>query len=500
MNESGIHGLIGDHMVLQRDMPLTLRGVAPAASAIAVNMAGREASGVAGIDGKWRVTLPPLDAGGPHELTITIGDAARTFTDILIGDVWLCGGQSNMVFALNAALDAEAEIAAADHPALRVATIAPRPRLHPADDVAAPWQVCTPDVAGAFSAVGYFFARHVMKSQHVPVGLIVAANGHTPCETWMSREALESQPDFAPLLENLDNLIAQSPGCLDDLKPWRDKYKAASKAHNQHFNPWYPEALAARAEGRPIPPMPVPPQGIGNPQNPTMLYNGMIAPLEGFPIRGMLWYQGETNAIFGTGPIYDKLLAALADSYRYAWAQGNFPFIYVQIANHDDVQCDPADELWPQVRESQRRALRDIPNSAMVVAIDVGESAAIHPPNKQAVGHRLALAAEALAYGDESVIWSGPLYRSSQIKGDTVRIHFDHAHAGLDLRDDKGFELSADGKHWHAAVPTIDHHDLVLHAAAVATPRAARYAWKADPVPSLYNGAGLPASPFTTTS
>lgn len=492
-----IQRLINDHMVLQCDMPLILRGWAAPGSPVSANIATHKANAKANDAGTWELTLAPLPAGGPHELSITVDGDEQVFTDILIGEVWLCGGQSNMVFPLSGASDAEAEIAAADLPRLRVATVRGRAGITPCDDVELTWKVCSPATAGAFSAVGYFFARHLIDTLDVSVGLIVAASGHTPAEAWMSRSALESDSAFAPLLAEFDNLIAQSPGALDDLEPWRQQWLSLSKAHNKLFTPWYNASLEAHAAGKPYPPMPTPPRGVANPQNPTALYNTMIAPLERFRIRGAIFYQGETNAIFGTSHLYRKLFPALIQSWRDAWQQGDFPFLFTQIANHDDIQCTNADELWPQLRQSQVESLAT-PNTAMAVTIDVGESHAIHPPNKRTVGLRLALAAQANVYNQPDIHWSGPLYRDHHIDGDTIRITFDHAETGLDLRGIAGFQITGDGKHWHTANPTIKAHDLYLTASAVPSPLAARYAWKADPKAVLFNKAGFPASPFTT--
>jgi len=483
-------------MVIQRDQPARLRGWASPETQVRATLANHNAETFTDNAGRWSVELPPLPAGGPHQLSITIGDHHQTFTDVMIGDVWLCSGQSNMQFTVQTATDGLKEAAAANDPLIRHIKIPANPQPQPQENSIAQWQVCSPETTAQFSAVGYFFARELRRHVDVPIGLLHASNGHTPCEAWMSRESLASHVELKLIIDRWDAMLDANPGSREDFAPYREAWQQATKACSKPFSRWYDAARALRVEGKPYPPMPTPATGICNPQNPTVLFNGMIAPVTFYPIKGAIWYQGETNAIFGSAYQYRFLLSALIDDWRKRWGVGDFPFLYVQIANHDDIQCDPADDLWPEVRDSQLACL-SAPNVAMAVTIDIGQTNAIHPPNKQDVGKRLALAALAKAYGQD-VIHSGPIYRSFTIETNAIRVTFDHTHAGLVLRGDESFVVAGEDRKWQPAKAVIDGDTLLIGSPAVTSPVAARYAWCADPRASLFNSEGLPASPFRT--
>lgn len=489
-------------MVLQRGMAARLWGWGTAGEQVAVELAGHRATGVVDSAGRWRIELTPLDAGGPYEMTIACGNESRVVRDVMVGEVWVCSGQSNMAMTVAAAGNAKEEIEAATAfpgTMLRMFTIPQRIASKPVDDVEGEWRACGSDTVGSFSATAHYFGRQLQRELNVPVGLIVASTGHTPAEAWMSRQSLEQDPQLRPHVEQLDAMFDAHPGSRDDVMQFIDDWRKKQKVHTRLFNDWYPRALEARGQGLPLPPALALPQGPANAQNPTLLHNGMIAPLIGVAMRGVIWYQGETNAIFRTAWQYRKLLPALIRDWRRQWNIGTFPFLFVQIANHCDVQCEPAADLWAEVRESQLLTLRE-PNTAMVVAIDLGESLAIHPANKQDVGKRLALAALAKAYGRE-VVYSGPIYRRMAVQGDVVRLWFDHVDGGLLARDGEpmaGFIMAGNDRNWHDAGATIDGDTVVVRSPLVLEPAAVRYAWTDDPRATLYNAAGLPASPFRT--
>jgi len=483
-------------MVVQRDSPIRLRGWAPPGTPVSAKIVEQSDGSHADESGKWLIELEPLAAGGPHVLSVTIGGETQTFEDVMIGEVWLCSGQSNMQLPLNKAMDAEREIAAADDSLIRHIQIPAIPQAKPMDEACGTWAVCSPETAGSFTAVGYFFARVLRRKLGVPIGLIHASNGHTPCEAWTSRETLESDPRLKPIVNRWDTMLDSHPGAREDLTLYRHDWGTASKAADKLFDKWYETAWQLRKQGKPIGPMPELATGVCNPKNPTVLFNGTIAPLVGYPLRGVIWYQGETNAIFGSSYQYRTLFPAMIADWRKRWNIGDFPFLYVQIANHNDLQCEPADDLWAELRDSQRASL-STPNTAMVVTIDIGETHDIHPANKQDVGRRLALAALARAYGRD-VVYSGPIYKSHAIDRDRIRVTFSHTNGGLVLKGQEGFIVAGKDMTWHPVRPTIDDKALILYSPQTPNPVAVRYAWAADPPATLFNGEGLPASPFRT--
>jgi len=326
--------------------------------------------------------------------------------------------------------------------------------------------------------------------------VIVASSGHTPAQGWMSREALSGDPLLAKLLEPWDAELAREPEALKSLAPYRALLGKAFSRWNRETSAWLPLAQAARAAGQPLPPQPQYPQGLGNAHWPTVLYNAMIAPLAPLSIRGAIWYQGETNAIHGESWLYRRMMPALIADWRRLFGNPRLPFLYVQLANHADVQCDSPRENWAELREAQLMALA-IPDTGMAVTIDLGETTQIHPRNKRDVGVRLALAALRRAYGQE-VIDSGPIYRAMTVRGNACQVTFDHADGGLVLRGQEGFEVAGSDRRWLAAEARVEAGQLLVSSAQVPAPVACRYAWSDDPPCTLYNGAGLPASPFRT--
>lgn len=475
--------LLADHMVVQRDRPVHVWGEAEPGEAVTATFRGLTRATAADALGRWSLYLPPGDAGGPYELTVA---ATNTLVlhDVLVGDVWIASGQSNMELPLRLAADPEPTIAAADCPAVRFFQVKPRPADHPLEDFAATevraWQPSRPEVAGEFSAVAYHFARAVQARTGVAVGIVQACWGGTPAEAWTSLRALAADPALLPVFVYRAEIAAGRATFLrEQAKAVRDYERAVAEGRatglSDPRNEWHPD-FAGWAPGA--------------------LYNGMIAPLTALPIEGVIWYQGESNSEPGQFPVYGRLFPALIADWRRAWGQGDFPFLYVQLANFGRL---PPDWHWPEVREAQRRTL-SVANTAMAVAIDLGEADQIHPRNKHDVGTRLALAARALAYG-EAVVFSGPLFRQATPERGGLRVWFDHADGGLVVRGTKvgGFELAgADGR-FVAAEAAVEGETVFVASSAVAAPRFVRYGWSGNPPCPLYNAAGLPAAPFTTS-
>lgn len=456
--------LVGNHMVLQRDAPVPVWGWATAGERVVVTFRGHDYPAKLGAAGRWQVTLPATPAGGPYTLTVKGRKDVHTIEDILMGDVWLASGQSNMELPLrdkNAPapgaypliLNAEQEVATADFPQIRQFTVKKVVAYQPQTETEGyDWKVCSPATAGSFSAVGYFFARDLHQRYHVPIGLISSPWGGTPAEAWVSAEALQKLPDF------------QTP-------------------------------VAALA-GRPARPA-TPDKDAQN--TPTVLYNGMIAPLQPYAIKGIIWYQGESNT--GRGAQYRTLFPALIRDWRARWGS-ELPFIFVQLANFTKTLPLPGPSDWAEVREAQAMALA-LPRTGMAVAIDLGDPDDIHPANKQDVGYRLALAARQVAYGDKDVVAAGPTFQTMQASGNQVRLKFSNVGTGLMLKSGTttlaGFAVAgADGQfHW-AAATLAGPDEVVLTCAAVPAPVAVRYDWANNPLGNLYNREGLPAAPFRT--
>jgi sialate O-acetylesterase len=469
--------LIGDHMVLQRDQPVRIYGWADPGEAVTVRLPGRTVSTVADGSGRWEAWLPPLPAGGPHELVIA-GRNAITVRDVLVGDVWVASGQSNMVWPVERSRDPEKEAAAANDPRIRLFRVGLKTSEEPLDDVEGAWQPCSPETVRSFSAVGYFFARHLHQTLGVPVGVIQSAWGGTPAQAWTSRATLVSEPALQTYLIEWNRVLVNWP--------------RAKRRWEESLQQWEERAAQAKREGRRPPPRPPQPLGPGHPHTPAGLFNAMIAPLTPYAIRGVIWYQGESNA----NPyawLYRSLFEAMIRDWRQAWGQGDFPFLFVQLANYAKA---PPGGYWPLVQEAQLKTL-ELRNTAMAVTIDIGEAEDIHPGNKQDVGLRLALAARALVYG-EKLVYSGPVFRQATREGNRLRLWFDHTGGGLRARGGvlKEFVLAGPDRVFHPAQATIEGDTVVLSSPEVAEPVAVRYAWANNPEATLFNAEGLPASPF----
>jgi sialate O-acetylesterase len=474
-----------DHMVLQQGTNVPVWGWSAPGDRVTVSFAGRERGAQADETGRWRVDLDPLSASAEaRELTVrSAGEGAPlVLSDVLVGEVWLCSGQSNMEWPLEKARDAAAEVAAADYPAIRMFTGAHKVAGEPQSDVAGAWRVCRPEAAGKFSAIAYFFGRELHTTRHVPVGLIHMSCGWTPSEAWTPREALLADPATAYIAERWDRIA--DPQVQAD-------YRAALEA-------WEKEAAAAKEAGREPPPKPKNPGDPNFIHRAAGMWNGMIAPLAPCAVRGVAWYQGETNE--RRGYRYRIEFPLLINAWREAWSRPDLPFLFVQVANVLPPDPVPVDSEWAELRESQALALK-LPHTGMAVTIDIGEADDVHPKNKQDAGHRLALVARARVYG-EDIPYSGPMFKRHRVEGDRIRILFDHTYGSLKTPGDeplKGFAIAARDGGFVYADARIDGDSVVVWSAEVRTPADVRYAWANNPQGcNLYNAAGLPACPFRT--
>lgn len=476
--------IFGDRAVLQCGKPIPVWGTADPGEKVTVEFRGQKVSTVADRDGKWRVTLKPVSAGGPFEMTIR-GKNTIALSDLLVGEVWICSGQSNMEWPLFLAKNPEQEIAAANYPQIRFFTVTKRISDIPQSDLpGGEWQECTPQSARNFSAVGYFFARELHNALKVPVGMVQSAWGGTPAESWTSLATLESNPALRSILENWERSVQAYPQTL--------------QRYAQQIAQWEEAAARARAEGRPEPQRPNrPSHPRNNPWKPTGLFNAMIAPLIPYAIQGTIWYQGESNV--GRAYEYRTLFPAMIRDWRKAWGQGDFAFLFVQLANFLPTKPEPGESAWADLREAQLMTLA-LPKTGMAVAIDIGEADDIHPRNKQDVGKRLALNALAVAYG-KKVVYSGPIYERMKREGNAIRLYFKHADSGLVTPNGeplKGFAIAGADRKFVWADARIEGNTVLVFSPQVSEPVAVRYAWADNPVCNLYNGAGLPASPFRT--
>lgn len=474
--------IFSDHMVIQADQEVAVWGRAAPGSGVTVAL-GSEVSASAVADetsGKWRVNLPPVPAGGPHEMVLTAGEKTVRIADVLVGEVWLASGQSNMSWTMSQLRLSEEEHQAADFPEIRMFTARQTYSDEPLENAPGEWRIFHPDNAGRFSAVAYYFGRELYRGTKTPVGLVVSAYGGSTAEAWMSEASLRSNPDFAPILERLGPAEAAYPSNL--------------KAFEQQTEEWRAAVEAARAAGDRIPRQPRQPQSLHRHKWPIGLYNGMLLPISSYSIRGVIWYQGESNA--GRAHQYEALFPGLIANWRDLLEEEHLPFIYVQLANFRARADEPGESTWAELREAQRKAL-SVPNTAMAVAIDVGEAGDIHPKNKWDVGHRLAVAALATVYGHD-IPYSGPMFKSMEIRDGTVRVAFDHVYDGLTIEGDRleGFSLAGEDRKFAWAEAVIDGDEVVLQSSAIPDPVAVRYGWADNPSCNLYNSANLPASPF----
>ena len=629
--EVRLPAIIGDNMVVQRDTKFAIWGNANAGEAVSVSFAGKSFDAVADGKGLWQVWIGPLKAGGPFELTVKGATNLVTIKNVLVGEVWICSGQSNMEWPLINTDDGAEVVAKANNPELRLFTVTHHTSPQPLTDVQGSWTMSTPEDAAQFSAVGYFFGRELQQHLKVPVGLIDSSWGGTPAEAWTSHEALAASPELKPILDRYESSLNTSSQAKEAyaklLAQWEEKnlyLDAGNKGEAlgyadpatattdwskmdlpQQFETagllidgavWFrraidlPESWRGKDLVLNLPPvddhdvtyfngtkvggigretpnsyavprkytvpgalvhpgrniiavrvfdsageggfsrggaMSIGPgdsemiplrgmwnykvelalepkhpdwgtrpeaMGAGNQNNPSVLYNAMIAPLVPFVIRGVIWYQGESNA--GRAYQYRTLFPIMIRNWRSVWAR-EFPFYFVQLANWRAIKSQPDESDWAELREAQMMTLRE-PQTGMAVAIDIGGED-LHPRNKLDVGRRLAAFALANTYG-QKVIPSGPLFDRFSIEGDKARIRFKYS-AGLKTLDGgpvKGFAIAGEDRRFVWADARIDGETIVVSSPTVPKPVAVRYGWADNPIVNLYNSAGLPASPFRT--
>lgn len=514
------HGLFGDHMVLQCDTRISIWGWADPGEEVTVAFAGQRAQTQAGTDGKWRVDLEEIVATAePQVLTIS-GQNTVTFEDVLVGDVWLCSGQSNMEYGIfNVAKKEEVvDLQIRTFCVTKSAALAPLdqtvfvPGELVWDTLTGHWQKENPAGSwGGFSAVGYLFGKEIRAVTQQPVGLIGSYWGGSPIQAWVSRAALEAEPKLSHYAVRLDKLLPEQTAKFPVV--WEDYVRAMRTWDAESYQPyahekvkWIAAVEEAKKAGKALPSEPEMafprPRNPGNVGTTASIFNGMIHPILPFAIKGVIWYQGEANV---GNREYDLLFTTLIKDWRQRWGQGDFPFLFVQLAGYGK----ETKGNWAGLRDQQKAALT-LPHTAMAVAIDVGERDDIHPPNKLPVAQRLAVAAQHLAYGKD-VVYIGPTYESIQTEGQRLRVTFKNVGTGLVIStapqlsgstalasplELRGFEIAGKNQQWYVAKAMIEGGTVLVSSDQVAEPLAVRYAWGDYPACDLYNKEGLPGIPF----
>jgi sialate O-acetylesterase len=480
--------LIDSNMVIQRDLPLPIWGWADPGEEVTVKVGSNQGRTKANDQGKWMVHLAAMPAGGPVRMEIA-GKNRIQLTNIMIGEVWICSGQSNMEMGIKTVRDGEKEVAQANYPNIRLFHPPWKTSGQPLDDLDAKWRPCSPEnvaiggwFGAGFPAVAYFFGREIHKETGLAVGIVATCWGGTRIEPWTPRAGFEMVPSLQDMVKVIDESTPKfNKAVADALKAYKD---------------WLPVAQQALDQQRPVPaPPPWPKHLLEDNTQPMSIYNGMVHPLVPFGIRGVIWYQGESNN--PDGMLYFDKMKALIGGWRKVWGQGDFPFYFTQLAPLNAIY--EKDNL-PRIWEAQTASL-SIPNTGMAVTVDIGDLADIHPKNKQEVGKRLALWALAKTYGRSDLVYSGPLYKSMSVDGDKIRLRFDYVDGGLASRDGKPltwFEIAGEDRKFAKAEATVDGQTVVVHSDAVPKPVAVRFAWNRAAEPNLMNKEGLPASPFRT--
>jgi sialate O-acetylesterase len=500
--------LFTDRVVLQRDKVVPIWGKATAREKVTLTFAGQTRQATPGPDGHWLVFLDPMPAMNEGGELVVTGSNSITLRDVVVGEVWLCSGQSNMEWPVSRVADAPKEIAAANFPLVRHVRIEHVVADMPADTVStgAGWQTSTPETAGGFTAAGYFFARELYQKLGVPIGLVHSSWGGTPIESWMSPAALAGNPAFSVVATRWQQALVDYPTRKTvydtEIAEWT-RAEAGAKTTALATPAVAPktktaaaariDAAAAQRECLRQHPRPRPPRGPGDPWTPSGLFNGMINPLLPYALRGMLWYQGESNA--ERAAEYQALFGTMITSWRAHFAQGDLPFYWVNLANFD-VAGDATKRTYAFLREAQTKTL-ELPNTGQALAIDIGDPKDIHPTNKQEVGRRLALLAKNRVYG-LTIDDTGPTFAGAERHGAAMRVRFTHAGGGLVAHEKppQALEIAGADRVFHPAEGAIEREMLVVTSARVREPVAVRYAWTNAPEANLYNGAGLPAVPF----
>jgi sialate O-acetylesterase len=528
--EIKLPAVFSDHMVLQRDVAVPVWGTAAPGEQVTVEFAGQRQTATAAADGRWRVALGPFSASAePRPLSISAADQKtaagnRQIADVLVGEVWLASGQSNMASPVSSLPDAAQVLALAEDPQLRFFTVTRKTAAEPQTELAGKWEAATPQTAKGFSAVAYFFARDLRQSQKCPVAIMHGSWGGTPIETWISVDGLKRDPPLVKTLQQWDKAIEQYrlvqanpklvPEYLAELQRWKKEVEPAFNTAMKEYNAAQAAGQAAGEKPKPAQPEPTNPDPMGmpspsrRPQTPSVAFNGMIAPLAPYAMRGIIWYQGEGNG--SAGLEYRALFRRLIQDWRRHWGL-DLPFLFVQLPACGTDPGPVAERGWPWLREAQSLALQE-PRSGMAITIDVGDPKNVHPADKLDVGRRLALLARRDVYGEKCVA-SGPLVREHLAEAGAIRVKFGEIGSGLvpgqapwrapgvePLPADRliGFYIAGEDRQWKVADARIDGDSVIVSSPAVPKPAAVRYGWASSPRCNLYNREGLPAAPFRT--
>ncbi len=453
VSQVSVPPVFGTNMVLQQGIEIPVWGWASKGEKVTVTLDKNTATAKAGKNGKWQVKLPKMNNGGPYKMTIK-GKNTLSMENILIGDVWVCSGQSNMEFKVAGTKNSAVEIAAANYPSIRLFTVKKRVSKEPQVNLEdGEWSICTPQSVPNFSAVGYFFGRNLNEHLKIPIGLIHTSWGGTVAETWTSTETIAKDADFSEKLTKLQTV---------DMKTTK----------------------------------------VGPNDYPTLLFNGMLNPIIPYGIKGAIWYQGESNA--SRAQQYKRVFPNMIKDWRTKWNQGNFPFLFVQLANYMKPVTEPVESDWAELREAQTQTLQ-LENTGMANIIDAGDAGNIHPTDKQVVGYRLSLAARKVAYG-ESLVYTGPTYKSMKIDQNRIYITFDNIGGGLKVNNKYGYIngftiASENGDFKWAKAVLINSNTVLVINETIQNPAAVRYGWANNPDDlNFYNAEGLPANPFRTDS
>ncbi len=480
--------IFSDNIVLQREAPIPIWGTASPGQRVWVIFNTQKKFATADNKGNWMLRLSPVKAGGPYNITIIARDTI-IIKNVLIGDVWVASGQSNMEMPIapnkyfTGIQNYEEEVSSANDSLLRIFSVEKNSVVEkPQTQMKGQWLETNPANAGKFSAVSYFFGKNIRKELRIPIGIIHTSWGASPAQAWTSAKVLSTDPDFQKLVDDWkkldDEYLAKVVAYKKDSADCAKKIQNGDTSLLKSFSkaPTYPILLQKR---------------------PATLYNGMLFPLIPYAIKGVVWYQGEGNE--SDPKLYDKLFPAMITSWRNDWGQGNFPFLFVQLAGFKKLQTEPSEGGWARLREAQTKALK-LPNTGMITAVDIGEEKDVHPKNKQDVGYRLAQCALAKVY-NKNTIYSGPVFNKMRIKKNKIYLSFRHTNGGLIIQNShtlKGFGICGSDKKFVWANAVIKGNKVILSNPEINNPIAVRYDWANNPIGNLYNKAGLPAMPFRT--
>ncbi|MDW7692934.1 sialate O-acetylesterase [Flammeovirgaceae bacterium SG7u.132] len=478
--------IICNNMVLQRDQPVPIWGTANPGEKITVNFAGQTLQATASEDRKWIVRLKPMPVNASPQTMVIKGDNTIELEGIVIGEVWLLTGQSNMQLILEKTNDGEAVIASADKPNIRLFNVNRKVAFHHKRGQLATWETCNPESIREFSAVGYYFGVELQEALDIPIGLINASYGGSQVEAWMPEEYLLASDDFRP--------------CVERTELWAAARPVVQAQYDKDIAEWKKAAEEAKANGTKAPRQPRVPDALRDYRIASSIYNNMIEPLIPYSIRGAYWYQGESNE--ERAEQYGLLMPVFVQSWREKWEQGDFPFGIVQLPNYRDIEEEPTDNAWAHLREAHRLTVVNGKNMGLIVTIDIGEAHDIHPHNKLDVGKRMATWALAKVYGKE-LLPSGPMFKEQKVMGDKIILQFDGVGERLKTKDGEElaeFAIAGADKNWYWAKAKIISKDKVeVWSEQVPKPIAVRYAFNSNPKnPNLTNESGLPASPFRT--